>query len=177
MIYHGGFYYYSEARDRRDIYIRRARTIGAIGQDPGVLVWSPPSWGMNSDNVWAQELHLINGKWYIYYAADDGENANHRMWVLESDYIIPPGIFFGFAIWTKLNVLLYIPFLIFLFPGNWKRYLALMAFIALLALPLFHEKRRRWLGGGPLAAPPKAWRPGPTRPPGRRATRPPGALG
>jgi GH43 family beta-xylosidase len=26
----------------------------------------------------------LNGKWYVYYAADDGLNENHRMWVLES---------------------------------------------------------------------------------------------
>ncbi|HSU54136.1 MAG TPA: family 43 glycosylhydrolase, partial [Candidatus Dormibacteraeota bacterium] len=85
MIYHGGFYYYSETRNRRHIYIRRSRTIAGIGQDAGVRVWSAPRRGGNSDNVWAPELHLINGKWFIYYAADDGDNDNHRMWVLESD--------------------------------------------------------------------------------------------
>ena len=91
MIHHGGFYYYSETRDRRQIFIRRSRTIGAIGSDPGVCVWTAPATGLNSDNVWAPELHLINGKWYIYYAADDGNNDNHRMWVLESEGPDPRG--------------------------------------------------------------------------------------
>jgi GH43 family beta-xylosidase len=29
-------------------------------------------------------LHFLRGKWYIYVAADDGDNANHRMYVLEN---------------------------------------------------------------------------------------------
>jgi GH43 family beta-xylosidase len=91
MIYHGGFYYYSETRNRTEIFIRRSRTIGAIGQDAGVRVWTAPSRGLNSNNVWAPELHLINGRWYIYYAADDGDNDNHRMWVLESEGPDPRG--------------------------------------------------------------------------------------
>jgi len=91
MIFHGGYYYYSETRDRRHIFIRRSRTIAGIGQDPGVCVWSAPARGKNSDNVWAPELHLIDGKWFIYYAADDGDNDNHRMWVLESEGSNPCG--------------------------------------------------------------------------------------
>jgi len=38
---------------------------------------------MYSTEYWAPELHKINGKWYIYVAADDGDNNNHRMYVLE----------------------------------------------------------------------------------------------
>ena len=91
MILHGGWYYYSESRDRRHIYIRRSRTIAGIGQDAGVCIWSAPDRGKNSNNVWAPELHLIDGRWFIYYAADDGKNAHHRMWVLESDGPDPRG--------------------------------------------------------------------------------------
>ena len=47
--------------------------------------------GRNSDHIWAPELHLIDGKWFIYYAADDGKNENHRMWVLESESSDPRG--------------------------------------------------------------------------------------
>ena len=42
MIFHGGYYYYSESRNKRHIWIRRSRTIAGIGQDPGVRVWSAP---------------------------------------------------------------------------------------------------------------------------------------
>ena len=83
MIFHGGFYYYCESRDQQQIWIRRSRTIVGIGLDPGICVWSAPANGRNSNNLWAPELHLLDGKWFIYYAADDGHNENHRMWVLE----------------------------------------------------------------------------------------------
>ena len=29
-------------------------------------------------------MHYINGAWYIYYAKDDGDNVNHRMYVMEN---------------------------------------------------------------------------------------------
>jgi GH43 family beta-xylosidase len=48
------------------------------------MVWNAPAFGPNAKSLWAPELHHIQGKWYIYYAADDGLNENHRMWVLES---------------------------------------------------------------------------------------------
>jgi GH43 family beta-xylosidase len=35
--------------------------------------------------LWAPELHVFGGRGYIYVAADDGRNENHRMFVLESD--------------------------------------------------------------------------------------------
>jgi len=91
MIFHGGYYYYCESRNKRSIIIRRSRTIAGVGQDEGVCIWRAPSRGKNSDNVWAPELHLIDGRWFIYYAADDGENENHRMWVLEAETSDPRG--------------------------------------------------------------------------------------
>ena len=35
-----------------------------------------------SQGGWAPELHKIDGTWYIYLAADDGDNEHHRMYVL-----------------------------------------------------------------------------------------------
>src|SRR5262245_25573738 len=91
MIFHGGFYYYSEVRDQKRIFVRRSRTIAGIGLDPGVCVWTAPARGSNSDNVWAPELQLIDGKWFMYCSADNGRNENHRMWVLESEGSDPLG--------------------------------------------------------------------------------------
>ncbi len=47
-------------------------------------VWRAPALGPNSQNVWAPEMHWLQGKWWIFYAADDGHNANHRVFVMES---------------------------------------------------------------------------------------------
>ena len=48
-------------------------------------VWDPPPGLPYSSNLWAPELHRVNDKWYLYVAADDGVDANHRMYVLEAD--------------------------------------------------------------------------------------------
>jgi len=84
MVFHEGHYYYCESRNHRRICIRKAKSIATIGHDQGTCVWRAPSSGPNSNAVWAPELHLIGQKWFIYYAADNGRNENHRMWVLES---------------------------------------------------------------------------------------------
>jgi GH43 family beta-xylosidase len=91
MVLHQGQYYFCESRNHRTIHVRKSRSILDIGQDDGVIVWTPPKSGLNSQGVWAPELHWINGKWYIYFAADDGQNENHRMWVLESVTSDPQG--------------------------------------------------------------------------------------
>jgi GH43 family beta-xylosidase len=91
MIFHGGFYYFCESRNNTTIHIRKAKHLLDIGKDVGAQVWAPPKRGMNSKNVWAPELHFIGNKWYIYYAADNGKNENHRMWVLESETSDPLG--------------------------------------------------------------------------------------
>lgn len=44
-------------------------------------VWENPS----EKQLWAPELHKINGMWYIYYASSDGENRNHRTYVLRAE--------------------------------------------------------------------------------------------
>jgi GH43 family beta-xylosidase len=93
IIFHGGFYYYSESRHRHQILIRRSRSIAGISLDPGTCVWTAPSHGLNSDNLWAPELHLIDGKWFIYYAADDGHDDNRRIWVLECESSDPRGAY------------------------------------------------------------------------------------
>ncbi|MCI0747680.1 MAG: glycoside hydrolase family 43 protein [Verrucomicrobia subdivision 3 bacterium] len=94
MIRHGEFYYYCESREKqRCIVVRKSRTITDIGADPGVVVWKAPRHARNSHGVWAPELHFLNGKWFIYYAADDGDNRNHRMWVLESETADPQGAY------------------------------------------------------------------------------------
>ncbi|HTN35896.1 MAG TPA: glycoside hydrolase family 43 protein [Arachidicoccus sp.] len=49
-----------------------------------VIVWTPPDTGMYAKELWAPELHYLNHKWYLYFAADDGNNDHHRMYVLEN---------------------------------------------------------------------------------------------
>jgi GH43 family beta-xylosidase len=89
MVKHDGSYYFCESRSGTVIAVSKSPKITEKGVS--TIVWTPPPTGMNSREIWAPELHYFSGKWYIYYAADDGENKNHRMWVLESDGDDPQG--------------------------------------------------------------------------------------
>lgn len=62
--------------------IRVSKKVFNLGTVAPVRIWTPPSGTTYASNIWAPELHEIDGKWYIYFAADDGNNANHRMYVL-----------------------------------------------------------------------------------------------
>lgn len=39
------------------------------------IIWE----SFQEHQVWAPELHQIDGHWFVYYAASDGDNRNHRM--------------------------------------------------------------------------------------------------
>ena len=78
-----GYYYYTHTVGNA-IQIWKARSLSEIAAGETATVWTPSGEGPNASNIWAPELHWLNGKWYIYYAADDGRNENHRMFVLES---------------------------------------------------------------------------------------------
>jgi GH43 family beta-xylosidase len=55
------------------------------------VVWLAEGEGPSSKEVWAPELHQIDGRWHIYFAASDGENRNHRTFVLVADTDDPAG--------------------------------------------------------------------------------------
>jgi len=61
-------YYYVKSHDRQ-IWISRATKLSEVFTAPARAVWSAPDTGWNRTNVWAPELHFIDGRWYIYYAA------------------------------------------------------------------------------------------------------------
>jgi len=78
-----GWYYLCQSMGG-DVTLRRSRTITGLGAGERRVVWAPPRGLPYSEQHWAPELHFLRGKWYVYVAADDGENANHRMYVLEN---------------------------------------------------------------------------------------------
>lgn len=65
------------------VWITVATNLEDIGRGPDKLVWKPEPGTRHSAEVWAPELHFLDGKWYIYVAADNGDNNTHRMYVLE----------------------------------------------------------------------------------------------
>lgn len=89
VTYKDGFYYVMHTTGN-NLRIYKTRTMSRLAAAPSFVVWTPPSTGPNSRDIWAPELHFINGKWYIYYAADNnGADATHRMFVLENESADP----------------------------------------------------------------------------------------
>ncbi len=82
-IYHEGNYYYIKSGNR-SITLMRTADITELRHAEKMVVWKAAESGDHSKEIWAPEIHNINDNWYIYFAADDGDNKNHRMFVLEN---------------------------------------------------------------------------------------------
>jgi GH43 family beta-xylosidase len=104
VVWRDGWFYLAQSengeRGVTGIVIYRSRTIDGFGrpaESERRCVWIAPRKGPMSRNVWAPELAWVEGfagdgegagrggRWYLYFAADDGRNENHRMYVLESE--------------------------------------------------------------------------------------------
>jgi GH43 family beta-xylosidase len=82
-IYKDGYYYYTNSTGR-NLTIWKTKDLTELRSAEKKVIWVPPAGTMHSKELWAPELHFLNGKWYMYFAADDGKNDNHRMYVVEN---------------------------------------------------------------------------------------------
>jgi GH43 family beta-xylosidase len=82
-----GYYYFTASVPEYDrIEVRRAKTIQELGSAEPVTAWRKHESGPMSANIWAPEIHYIDEKWYIYYAAARADAIfDHRMYVIEND--------------------------------------------------------------------------------------------
>ncbi|WP_121811112.1 glycoside hydrolase family 43 protein [Mucilaginibacter kameinonensis] len=88
VIYKDGFYYYTNSTGG-NIVIWKTKDVTKLSTAPKKAIWSPPQGLAYSKELWAPELHFIKGKWYVYFAADNGNNNNHRIYVLENKFADP----------------------------------------------------------------------------------------
>jgi GH43 family beta-xylosidase len=86
-----GYYYYTATVPEYDrIVLRRATTLQGLATATETTVWRKHSSGDMAAHIWAPEIHFINGKWYIYFAAGRSDDVwKIRMWVLESSSANP----------------------------------------------------------------------------------------
>ena len=82
LIFHEGYYYYCLS-DLGGICVAKIKNIYDLDKAEKIRIWAPPANTVYSKELWAPELHYLNGEWFIYFAADDGKNENHRMYVLK----------------------------------------------------------------------------------------------
>ncbi|HVW97598.1 MAG TPA: glycoside hydrolase family 43 protein [Mucilaginibacter sp.] len=83
VIFHNGYYYYTNSMGDR-LVLYKTKNMADLKAAERKTVWTPPPHTMWSKELWAPELHFINHKWYMYFAADDGDNNHHRLYVIEN---------------------------------------------------------------------------------------------
>lgn len=85
-----GYYYFTASVPEYDrIEVRRADTLEGLREAEAVVAWRKYESGPLSANIWAPEIHYIDEKWYIYFAAARTTETkeglfDHRMFVLEN---------------------------------------------------------------------------------------------
>jgi arylsulfatase A-like enzyme/GH43 family beta-xylosidase len=89
MVRQGTNYYTCLSEANRAVALYPSDRLTALG--PKHVIWQAPEHGPCSREVWAPELHFLDGHCYVYLAASDGQNRNHRMWVLQSENSDPCG--------------------------------------------------------------------------------------
>lgn len=82
-----GYYYFTASVPEYDrIELRRAWSVKGLEKAQPVTIWKKHAEGPMSWHIWAPELHFINDKWYIYFAAGRAEDPWWiRTYVLEND--------------------------------------------------------------------------------------------
>lgn len=78
-----GYYYYTNSLGNR-LEIWKTKDLTQLAKAEHKTIWIPPAGKPYSKELWAPELHFIQHKWYMYFAADDGENNHHRLYVVEN---------------------------------------------------------------------------------------------
>ena len=84
VIFHNGSFYHCFTNNAEKLCVTQSSTVEGLLTAEPVVVYEPEKNKEYSKELWAPELHVIDGKCYIYVACDDGDNYNHRMYVLEN---------------------------------------------------------------------------------------------
>jgi GH43 family beta-xylosidase len=82
-IYKDGFYYYTNTLGNQ-LAIWKTKSLANLKNAEKKVIWNAVKGSNYSSGIWAPELHFIENKWYMYFAADNGKNENHRLYVLEN---------------------------------------------------------------------------------------------
>lgn len=86
-----GWYYFTASAPEFDrIILRKARTLAGLPDAVEKIIWTRHAEGPLSCNIWAPELHFVDGKWYVYFAAarggaDEAGVFDHRIYALVND--------------------------------------------------------------------------------------------
>lgn len=82
-----GTYYFTASLPAYDgIALRSAKVLAELADAEEVMIWHKHDKGVMGNHIWAPELHYLEGKWYLYFAAGDAEDKwRIRPYVLECE--------------------------------------------------------------------------------------------
>jgi len=81
----GKYYLTATVPDYDRIVIRKANSINGLKDAEEKTIWHKHDTGRMAAHIWAPELHRIDGKWYIYFAAGESEDIwKIRMYALSN---------------------------------------------------------------------------------------------
>lgn len=86
--YKDGFYYYTHTTGH-SVELWKTTTLADLQHATHKVIFTPPPGTSYSKELWAPEVMQLDGKWYAYFAADDGINDHHRLYVLENSSADP----------------------------------------------------------------------------------------
>jgi GH43 family beta-xylosidase len=89
LTFYDGNYYLSTTQGDA-LRVWKSPSLGGLASAEAVTVWQDADASRNQQ-LWAPSFHLIDDHWYFYYCADDGQDANHRLYVLKSAGTDPLG--------------------------------------------------------------------------------------
>ncbi|MEO3924377.1 family 43 glycosylhydrolase [Micromonosporaceae bacterium B7E4] len=81
-----GYYYMTATVPQYDrIVLRRATTLQGLASATETTIWRRHTSGEMGAHIWAPEIHFIDNRWYIYFAAGRTDDVwRIRMYVLEN---------------------------------------------------------------------------------------------
>lgn len=91
ILHSDGYYYFVATVPEYDrLELRRAKTLDAIATAKEKVIWRKHARGPMSQNIWAPELHHIDGKWFLYFTAGRTDAPfDVRLYVLENSAADP----------------------------------------------------------------------------------------
>src|SRR5207248_2107848 len=88
--FEGSLLLVQSTRNDSRISVMRFADLARMHDYEETVIWAPGRRAEHGRQIWAPELHRVGWRWYVYYAASDGENKNHRTYVLEADDPLGP---------------------------------------------------------------------------------------
>ncbi|MBO9562146.1 MAG: glycoside hydrolase family 43 protein [Niastella sp.] len=83
-----GVYYYTHTLGNK-VAIWKTTAMSKLSMATRKDIFLPTPGTPTSSNIWAPEIHYLDGKWYCYYTAGAGPDETQRTWVLENSSADP----------------------------------------------------------------------------------------